>query len=209
MPAPLDPPALDVSPSAASDLDAAVPDEGSAGIVDALDAVVDAWFDHLRGRPVVDRVMYTASELADFSLLWHLLGAAQGLNRPDGFQRAVRLSAALGAESALVNGAIKSLFRRNRPVPTFQRPHRLRQPRTSSFPSGHASSAFLAATLLSQGSRAKPAYFALAAVVAASRVHVRIHHASDVLGGVAVGLTLAAATKRLWPDASRPPAHRR
>lgn len=180
-----------------------------ASIVDALDAVVDAWFDHLRGRAVVDRVMYTASELADFSLLWHLLGAAQGLVRPDGFERAVRLSAALGVESALVNGALKSAFRRSRPVPTFERPHRLRQPRTTSFPSGHASSALLAAALLSEGSRAKPVYVALAAVVAASRVHVRIHHASDVLGGVAVGMALGAATKRLWPAGGWPAKPRR
>ena len=33
---------------------------------------------HLRGRAAVDRVFYTASELGDWSLLWHLLGAGQG-----------------------------------------------------------------------------------------------------------------------------------
>ena len=60
-------------------------------------------------------------------------------------------------------------------------------PLTSSFPSGHASAAFCAAGLLSEGSRLEPAYYALAAVVAASRVHVKIHHASDVVAGAAVG----------------------
>jgi undecaprenyl-diphosphatase len=184
-------------------------DAAPSSIVDVFDAVVDAWFDHLRGNAVVDRVMYTASELADFSLLWHFLGTAQGLVRPDGFERAARVSAALGVESVLVNGVLKSAFRRSRPVPTFERPHKLRQPRTTSFPSGHASSAFLAAALLSEGSRAKPVYVTLAAVVAASRVHVRIHHASDVLGGVAVGVALGAATKRLWPAGGWPMRPRR
>jgi undecaprenyl-diphosphatase len=35
--------------------------------------------------------------------------------------------------------------------------------------------------------------------VALSRVHVRIHHASDVVGGVAVGVALGALAKKAWP----------
>ena len=163
-----------------------------------FDDAVEHFFDLLRGRPVVDRIMYGVTEVADFSVLWHLLGTAQGLTRPDGFERAVRLSASLGVESLLVNGVIKSLVRRRRPVPDFERPHNLRVPLTSSFPSGHASAAFVAAALLSEGSRAKPAYYALATVVAVSRIHVRIHHASDVAGGIALGIGLGAVAKKVW-----------
>jgi undecaprenyl-diphosphatase len=169
---------------------------GSA--IDRFDDMVDGLFDGLRGRPVVDRLMYSITELADFSILWHLLGVTQGLVRPDGFERALRTTTALGVESILVNGGVKSLVGRTRPVPQFERPHHLRIPRTSSFPSGHASSAFLAAALLSDGSRAKPAYYALATVVAVSRMHVRIHHASDVVGGVVLGIGLGALAKRAW-----------
>lgn len=167
--------------------------------IDRFDVFVDELFDHLRGNPIADRVFYVASELGDWSVIWHLLGSAQGLMRRDGFERALQLSAALGVESALVNGVIKSVFRRQRPVLAegVTRPHRLRTPRTTSFPSGHASSAFLAATLLSDRSRGAPVFFAVAAVVAASRVHVRIHHASDVVGGAALGLVLGAVAKRL------------
>ena len=42
-------------------------------------------------------------------------------------------------------------------------------------------------------------YGALAAIVATSRVHVKIHHASDVIGGLGVGLVLGAAIKQLIP----------
>jgi undecaprenyl-diphosphatase len=167
--------------------------------VERFDALVDRWFDHLRGRPVADRVFYTASELGDWSFIWHLLGAGQGALLADGLDRAVRLSGCMGLESAIVNGGIKSLFKRTRPVHEAQRPHHLRVPMTSSFPSGHASAAFCAAALLSDGSRAKPVYYALALVVAGSRVHVRIHHASDVVGGIAVGVALGAIAKRWWP----------
>lgn len=163
-----------------------------------FDAKVDAAFEKLRGRPLADRIFYTASELGDFSLLWHTIGTANALRERPGLAGAVRLSTALGIESALVNGLIKSRFRRERPLHELVRPHRLRQPKTTSFPSGHASSAFMAATLLSEGSRLAPVYFALAAVIAASRVHVRIHYPSDVVGGAAIGLALGAAVRRLW-----------
>jgi len=56
----------------------------------------------------------------------------------------------------------------------------------------------VAAALLSDGSRAKPAYYALATVVAASRIHVRVHHASDVVGGIILGVALGALAKRAW-----------
>lgn len=174
---------------------------GSLGhLLGRFDAEVDRWFDHLRGVPLADRVFYSASTLGDWSLVWHLLGTAQATADPDdGVRRAVRGAVALGIESALVNGVIKSWFRRERPVHEGERPHELRTPATSSFPSGHASSAFMAATLLSERSRLGPLWFGVAAVVATSRIHVRIHHASDVVGGAALGLALGAAVRRLAP----------
>ena len=36
--------------------------------------------------------------------------------------------------------------------------------------------------------------------VATSRAYVRIHHASDIVAGAAVGLALAAVARRLWPQ---------
>ncbi len=163
-----------------------------------FDDVVDGWFDHLRGRPNADRVFYLASELGDFSLIWHIAGLAKGLG-PAGPASAMRQAVALGAESALVNGLIKSWFRRPRPEADEPHPHHLRTPRTSSFPSGHASSALLAAGLLSEGSRLRPLYYGAAAVVATSRIHVRIHHASDVVAGAALGIGLAKVVKAVAP----------
>jgi len=163
--------------------------------VDRIDVIVDGWWEALRGRPIVDRIFYTASEAADFSLLWHTLGVVEAIIEDDPMV-AVKVSAALGIESALINGPVKSLFRRERPVATAERPHRLRQPRTSSFPSGHASAAVVAAALLSRPGH-RTAWYALAAVVATSRIHVRIHHASDVVGGALAGAALASLARRL------------
>ncbi|MGI9601921.1 MAG: phosphatase PAP2 family protein [Acidimicrobiales bacterium] len=167
-------------------------------LVDQFDEWVDQRSALLRDHPVANRLFYSASELGDWSLIWHILGTARGLG-PAGFESAARQGLALGAESALVNGPVKALFRRRRPLPAGERPHKLRAPRTSSFPSGHASSAFMAAGLLSENSSLAPAYYALAALVAASRVHVSIHHASDVVAGAALGVVLAKGVRRVWP----------
>ena len=47
----------------------------------SLDDAVDRVWDRLRGNPAMDRLFYTASELGDFSLIWHLLGTARA-SRP-------------------------------------------------------------------------------------------------------------------------------
>ena len=165
--------------------------------IDQLDEVIDQWWEQWRNQPLVDRVFYTASEAADFSLLWHALGVVQAIVEDDP-KIAMGLSAALGVESALLNGPIKSIFRRRRPLQPAPRPLNLRQPITSSFPSGHASAAMVAAAVLSRRTGG-PLWYALGALVAASRVHVRIHHASDVLGGLAIGVAFGRIARRLLP----------
>ena len=169
-------------------------------IVD-FDEAVDRRVDRARGHATLDRVMYGATELGDWSLLWHLVGAGQALLPGRDPMSSVRLSMFLGAESLLVNGAIKGAFRRHRPVweEDRPRPHRIRQPVTSSFPSGHASAGFAAAGILSQGDPLGPLYYGLAVVVASSRVYVKMHHASDVIAGAAIGVGLAAVARRIWP----------
>jgi undecaprenyl-diphosphatase len=168
--------------------------------VEEFDRRIDKELDRLRDNPVLDRIFYAATELGDFSLIWHIAGVAKGLRSDRDAADAVRIAAILGAESILVNGVIKSFFRRTRPDWEQERTYRIRRPRSSSFPSGHASSAFTAAAVLSQSERRlRPLWYATAGVVAVSRAHVRIHHASDVAGGIATGFVLGRLARRLWP----------
>ena len=167
--------------------------------VRTFDSRVDKALDALRGRPAVDRLFYGASELGDFSLVWLLLGAARALRSERDLAAAKRLAVGLAAESLAVNGVIKSVFRRTRPPWDTERPLQLRQPRTSSFPSGHATAACVAIIMLSEDDPLWPLYCAVGVVVATSRAYVRIHHASDVLAGVVVGVALGVAGRRLMP----------
>ncbi|MCY3962247.1 MAG: phosphatase PAP2 family protein [bacterium] len=172
--------------------------EGTSAAVEAFDEAAEQLFNRLRGHPMADRVFYTASELGNFSILWHALAWA-GATSKRGRRRALRVSVALAVESALVNGPIKSAFNRSRPLAERDHPHRLRQPLTSSFPSGHASAAVVAAALLAESRRRRWPFWVAASVVAASRVHVRIHHASDVVVGALVGAVIARLFKKIWP----------
>jgi undecaprenyl-diphosphatase len=173
-----------------------------------FDDAVDAWFEaHLRGRPAADTLMYGASAVGDHGVIWLALAVIQAARRSGAGQPwrrgVVRGGAALAVESAIVNGPVKWLFRRTRPVQDEPRPLHLRRPRTSSFPSGHATSAFLGAALLSDGDPVWPLYYVIAVIVASSRVHVRVHHASDVIGGALIGIAFGEVVRRMFPLESR------
>lgn len=172
--------------------------------IDAFDEMVDSAFDKIRGNPIADRVFYTASALGDFGLIWVVFALLRALRGGQINERAaVRAIVATGVESVAVNVVLKSLINRKRPVADVDHPLPFRQPISSSFPSGHATAAFCGATLLSDDDPIRPLYFATAGIVAASRIYVRIHHASDVVGGVVVGLGLGQIGKRLVPLRSR------
>jgi undecaprenyl-diphosphatase len=169
-----------------------------------FDDRVDGAFDKLRGNPAADRVFYSATHLGEHGLIWFMLGALRGLRSEHDWHAALRVGAGVAAESVIVNLGVKSLFRRTRPPWEVERAFRIRRPLTSSFPSGHATSAFTAAVLLSEDDVLAPAYYAIAAVVATSRIYVKIHHASDVAGGIALGLLMGHVGRRLFRLPVRP-----
>ncbi|MDA8343553.1 MAG: phosphatase PAP2 family protein [Actinomycetota bacterium] len=161
-----------------------------------VDDRVDALFEPLRGNATVDAVAKIVSGLGDRGLVW-AVATAWRARRPGARRaRAVRALTVAGVASSTVNAALKTVIGRPRPDRSDLRlgdnivP--LREPRTSSFPSGHTLAAFCAATTLAE--RDDPVgnalLFAAAALVGASRIHLRAHHASDVAGGAAIGTVL-------------------
>lgn len=170
--------------------------------VASFDQRVDTALEPWRSRRGVDRLFHVASTIGDFSAVWHAIGLIVGVFIVRDLGATLWFSALIGLESLLVNQLIKRLFRRTRPTETGDPRFPVRRPRTSSFPSGHASSAMFAAVLLSVwvGWAWAPLWFAIALVIAASRAVVRIHHPSDVIGGMAVGVGLAAVALALGVD---------
>ena len=160
----------------------------------SFDRAADRVLEPLRTNRTSTRVFGLASHVGDFSVVWHVLGLVRAIGSVDRLQQAFALSVALGVESLLVNQGIKRLFRRERPTSSGDDRFAVRTPSTSSFPSGHASSATFAAILLTSftGFPMAVAWIFVAVVVALSRVVVRIHHLSDIIGGIVTGAVLGA-----------------
>lgn len=141
-------------------------------------------------------VLRSVSASADRSKIWigcAAVLAAVGGSR--GRQAAADGLASIVLTSAVVNLIVKPLSARRRPDRAAHNvPHarRVAMPRSTSFPSGHAASAFAFAT----GASADMPLAAIplstgAAVVAYSRVHTGVHYPSDVIAGSVIGRSQA------------------
>ena len=159
-----------------------------------FDERADQLLEPLRNNRRANSTFGFASAIGDFSLIWHLIGLVYAIGSVHRLQQALALSLALGAESLIVNQGIKRLFRRERPTNSGDDRFDIRTPSTSSFPSGHASSATFAAIVLTSftGFPLVIIWVVVACVVALSRVVVRIHHLSDIVGGIVTGAILGA-----------------
>jgi undecaprenyl-diphosphatase len=101
--------------------------------------------------------------------------------------------------ASLVVSPLKELFDRARPPEADPGLGALVPiPENASFPSGHAATAFAAATAIAILSpRMRPWALALAAAVALSRVYLRVHFPLDVLAGGLIGAALGAGAALL------------
>jgi len=93
----------------------------------------------------------------------------------------------------LIALVLKATVERRRPYETLAEADPLiRASVGNSFPSGHAATSFAGAVILGYlFRRALPGLFALAALVAVSRVYVGVHYPLDILGGAALGSVVA------------------
>jgi undecaprenyl-diphosphatase len=159
-----------------------------------FDEAGDRVLEPLRNHRATNALFGFASKVGDFSVVWHVVGLVRAIGSVDRLQQALALSIALGFESLIVNQGIKKLFKRERPTTSGDHRFNVRTPSTSSFPSGHASSATFAAIVLTSftGWPIVLLWAGIALVVALSRVVVRIHHLSDIVGGIVTGAVLGA-----------------
>jgi membrane-associated phospholipid phosphatase len=176
---------------------------GFMATVEAIDERVDAWFDVIRGNPTFDGAAKVITGLGDHGLMWAATTVWRARRSGPDRARAVRALAISGVESSLVNAGLKAVIGRSRPDQAGLRLTEggvpVRQPKTSSFPSGHTLAAFCSATVMHQpGDRAgSTLLFTSATLVGVSRIHLGAHHASDVVGGAVIGAVLGLIGRRL------------
>jgi membrane-associated phospholipid phosphatase len=177
------------------------------------------WAEALRELGAVDRAVYEAvartptaaldgpvrrlSNAADHSRLWLGIAAAIALlGGRRGRRVAVEGAVSIGVTSAVVNQGLKRVAERDRPErqgPDLFTARHVPMPRSTSFPSGHAASAFAFAYSISRHlpGLAVPLRL-LATAVAYSRVHTGVHYPGDVVIGSVTGAGTAAMVAAVW-----------
>ncbi|MEW8957154.1 phosphatase PAP2 family protein [Clostridium sp.] len=158
-------------------------------IIESLDNAILLFINDILSNPVLDKVMVFITSLGNLGLIWiaiSLILIAIKKYRNIGF---ICLGALI-INLILGEGILKNLIERPRPNGELNGITMLiPRPITYSFPSGHTSSAFAAALVLSTYLKKYSwGFWLLAGAIAFSRLYLYVHYPSDILGGIILGL---------------------
>ena len=160
------------------------------------------WMREHLTNPFLDTVMPYITSLARHGEFWILLALILIC-----FKKTRKAGVAMGIAMAcgylIGNMGMKNLFVRTRPYNMVEVDLLVAKLSDFSFPSGHTLVSFEAATALTVYHRKwGVAAFALAALIAYSRLYLFVHYPTDVLAGavlgIAIGLAACYVTDRLW-----------
>lgn len=154
---------------------------------------------------MLDPVFVAITIAGSWSGIWLAIALALAIawRRPNVFL--------LVATTALTTNFLTSLFKyvvqRDRPPTVVLDPEPLvGVPSTSSFPSGHTSTSFACAYVISRLAPRLTVYvFVLAALIGFSRIYVGVHYPLDVLAGAVLGILVAKALLMLLEALRRSP----
>jgi undecaprenyl-diphosphatase len=104
----------------------------------------------------------------------------------------------------VVSYPLKMIFHRQRPIPNKLYSH-VACPTDFSFPSGHAATAFAAATVLAVFDKKRRLfYFTVAVLISYSRIYLQCHYLLDIVGGAIIGVIIALIFLRFVKFNSHP-----
>ncbi|HEY3363722.1 MAG TPA: phosphatase PAP2 family protein [Symbiobacteriaceae bacterium] len=192
-----------------------------------IDVMLFRAINGLAGRPALDAFFFVLTNIGIVGWVVLALVLTVGAGRlpwlrGPGYIWWRAIGVVMGASMAVagvLEAVIKVLVRRPRPPLTLPDVHVIGAvPNSFSFPSGHALTAFAAATVLLMAVQYRkdprqrplaPAWLGwtamiLAAAVGFSRVYVGVHYPSDVLAGAAMGWLVGRGAWRLFERAAAP-----
>lgn len=148
---------------------------------------------------ILDSIMMLITSLGNGGLLWILISImlitipAIGTENMEQKRRrknyGIMLLISLMITAILGNLIIKNIIQRPRPFQVDTSVIPLIHPREYSFPSGHTSSSFAAATMLFlYNSKAGGIAFLIAGLIAFSRMYFFVHFPTDIFGGIVLGV---------------------
>ena len=159
-------------------------------LINVFDIGVIEFIQNNLHNPTMDKIMILITGLGDAGLIWILIGLALLISkkyRKVGFM--VLGALALGA--IIGEGILKNIIQRDRPFVSIEGIDMLiKAPTSYSFPSGHTTSSFAAAGVLSINFKNKSIYiFTLAMLIGFSRIYLGVHFPTDIFAAIILGLS--------------------
>ena len=153
------------------------------------------WLKETCAHPVLDNIMIFVSALGDGGFLWIALGLLflfMGAKHKIWQKRGLFLLLSLAANALVCNLLLKPLVNRTRPYDLLGYAILIPPVGDASFPSGHTSASFAAATAIyAMNKKWGITAYAFAALMGFSRLYLGVHFPTDVLFGAMVGMAVA------------------
>lgn len=161
-----------------------------------MDARIAVWVATHRIGVVDDPAVWLGS-IEKLGAVWVLLALLVGAGARIGLVRTAALGVLMFITTIAADSLaflVKDATNRARPFEAHPSIHPLYTVHSSSFPAGHAATAFAGALLLAfVMPRVAPYVLGFATLIAASRVYVGVHYPTDVLAGALLGAAVGAA----------------
>lgn len=158
-------------------------------MIEKIDMLILEFIQQNLQSSFLDWIMNFLSFLGEMAWIWFLITAVYAaVNKKK--NAVLILAFALLLNHFICSGILKNLIKRSRPFisNTDLITHAWKFPSGYSFPSGHSSSSFCAAAVLTAaGSSKKIIWYLLAGGIAFSRIYLNVHYPSDIFCGAIFG----------------------
>lgn len=136
----------------------------------------------------LDRLMPIVTSMGNLGIIWIALAIVLLLDKP--YKTiGVIVILTLIISTVVGEGIVKHMVRRVRPCNEKNIALLISKPISYSFPSGHTSSSFAVAGVLSMYfSEYKIIFMAIAFLIALSRLYLYVHYPTDIIGGIIIGI---------------------
>lgn len=164
-----------------------------------MDGQLLLWIRETFGHPALDKIMIFISSLANKGMLWIGIGIVLlllGMKGRKWSERGLLVLLSLALNAIICNVWLKPMVARTRPYDLLGYEILVRRLGDYSFPSGHTSASFAAATAIyAIDRRWGTAAYILAVLIGFSRLYLGVHFPTDVLAGAVIGILAAKAAQ--------------
>ena len=167
-----------------------------------MDGKLLLWLKEAFSHPVLDEIMIMISRLGNKGFIWIAIGVLfllLGFRNKIWRNRGFLVLFSLAANFLVCNVVLKPLIDRTRPYYVLDYTPLIPPVGDPSFPSGHTSASFAAATAIyAINKKWGIAAYIFAAVMGFSRLYLGVHFPTDVLAGALVGTAAAIGIIRIF-----------